>query len=173
MVDEETGNRCMRAVPQKGLGEGHEMDWLIQDMSLEVESWGHSGGSGSKLIMKSDGEASIKAIRDALSKYHGGKVTPEQPPRGESQANGRVEEMGKTIRGLVRQLKDQIEHQTKGKISSEEEVLQWVQDGRQCYTPGSKWAGMEQHHMRGRQARNSTCRLCPLRRRSSTRSSTN
>ena len=35
MIDEQYGNRYMRAVGKKGLGEGNEMDWLIKDMHEE------------------------------------------------------------------------------------------------------------------------------------------
>ena len=38
MIDEEYGNRYMRAVGKKGLGEGNEMDWLIKDMHEELKS---------------------------------------------------------------------------------------------------------------------------------------
>ena len=34
MLDEETNDKYARAVGQKGLGEAHEMDWLIKDMSI-------------------------------------------------------------------------------------------------------------------------------------------
>ncbi len=46
MLDEETGNRYARAVGRKGLGNGSDMEWLILDMSKELKSWGHTGGSG-------------------------------------------------------------------------------------------------------------------------------
>ena len=42
--------------------------------------------------MKTDGEPAIVALRDALARYHGGTVTPEVPPLGESQAHGTWEE---------------------------------------------------------------------------------
>ena len=95
MTDEETGYHYMRAVNKKGLGEGTEMQWLIKDMHEELKAWGHPGGQGGELILKSDGEPSIKAIREALGRYHGGRIIPEQPPPGESQANGKPEEAGK------------------------------------------------------------------------------
>ena len=38
MVDEQTGNKYMRAISKKGLGEGNEMDWLIKDMHEELKS---------------------------------------------------------------------------------------------------------------------------------------
>ena len=74
--------------------------------------------------MKSDGEPSIKAVCDALGKYHGGRITPEQPPPGESQANGRVEEAGKTIRGIVKVFKDSIEHRIGERLDTEAVLLQ-------------------------------------------------
>ena len=88
MVDESTGEKYARAVGKKGIGEENEMEWLVKDMSEEMKSWGHQGGDGGHIILKSDGERSIVALRTALAKFHGGKVVPEDPPRGESQSNG-------------------------------------------------------------------------------------
>ena len=99
----------MRAVGKKGLGEGNEMDWLIKDTHEELKSWGHPGGESNELILKSDGEPAIVAVREKLSRYHGGKITPEQPPKGESSSNGKVEEAGKTIRSMAKVFKDMIE----------------------------------------------------------------
>ena len=82
MIDESTGEKYARAVGQKGLGKDGEMDWLIKDMSLELQSWGHAGGESGHIILKSDGEPSILAVRDALAKYHGGRVVQEGPPPG-------------------------------------------------------------------------------------------
>ena len=73
------------------------MRWLVKDMHEELKSWGHPGGQDNKLIMKSDGEGAIQKVREVLSRYHGGAVTPEKPPTGESQSNGRVEEAGKQL----------------------------------------------------------------------------
>ena len=106
----------MRAVGRKGLGEGKEMEWLIKDLLEELEAWGYPGGGDNKIIMKSDGERSIVAVREALARYHGGQVTPEQPPKGESQANGVVEGAGKILRGFARVMKDAMEERAKVKI---------------------------------------------------------
>ena len=78
MKDECTGNRHLRAVGQKGV-EG--MEWLAKDLHEELKSWGHMGGTAGNIIIKTDGEASIVALRNALARYHGGAVTPEVPPR--------------------------------------------------------------------------------------------
>lgn len=84
MVDEATGEKYARAVGSKRLGDGRDQDWLIKDMSEELRSWGHPGGEGGHIILKSDGEKSIVAVRDALAKFHGGQIVQESAPRGEA-----------------------------------------------------------------------------------------
>ena len=39
------------------------MDWLIEDISTVMKGWGHAGGSGGEVIMKSDGEPAILALK--------------------------------------------------------------------------------------------------------------
>ena len=102
MTDETTGNKYMIMVDQKGLGKDGEMAWLVKDMHEELKSWGRPGGASNALIVKSDGEPAMVAVREALARYHGGMITPEQPPKGEHQANGAVEEAGRTIRDMMR-----------------------------------------------------------------------
>ena len=62
------------------------MQWLIGDLHEELEAWGHHGGEGGHIILKSDNETSIVSVRDALARYHGGKVVIDKPPKYESQA---------------------------------------------------------------------------------------
>ena len=59
MVDTSNGNKYMRAVEQKGLGQDKDMEWLVLDMHDELKSWGFPGGGENRLILKSDGEPSI------------------------------------------------------------------------------------------------------------------
>ena len=74
MVDESTGNRYARAVQQKGVGEDGEMGWLVEDMVKELKSWGHPGGGDNPLILKSDSEPAMLALRNAVAAYLGGVV---------------------------------------------------------------------------------------------------
>ena len=126
MIDEATGEKCARAVGKKGLGESGEMDWLVQDIVEELKAWGHTGGTGGHIIMKRDDENSIKVVRDAEGKLLGGRVIPECPPKGKSQSNGRIEEAGKTMRGFVRIMKDQIETQAKVRLEGHDTMVQWL-----------------------------------------------
>ena len=80
MVDEPTGNKYMRAVPHKGVGLEGGNSWLVKDMHQELKAWGHPGGGQNSLILKSDGEPAIVAVREALARCHGGRIAPEQPP---------------------------------------------------------------------------------------------
>ena len=49
MVDESIGEKFARAVGKNGVGEENEMEWLVKDMSEEMMSWGHQGGSSSRV----------------------------------------------------------------------------------------------------------------------------
>ena len=120
MVDEETGEKYARSVSQKGLGEDGELEWLVEDMQKELKNWGHSGGEQCHLIFKSDGESSIKAVRDKLARKMGGRIVMEQPAQGESQSNGTVEEAGKIVREFVRLVKDVLESNLQVKIGTRE-----------------------------------------------------
>ena len=76
--------------------------------------------------MKCDGEKSIVALRGAMARFHGGEVIPDSPAKGESQSNGRVEEVGKTVRGFTRVFKQQIEEMCKITLEPEDVILQWI-----------------------------------------------
>ena len=87
---------------------------------------GHSGGTAGHIIMKSDGEAAVVALRNAVAEYHGGRVSPEVPAKGESQSNGRIEEAGKTVREFTRVLKEQIEEKAKMALECNEAIVMWM-----------------------------------------------
>ena len=81
----------------------HEVD--ILDLQDEMRTFHMTTDSIPQYI-----EAMERAqVREALAKKHGGIVTPEQPPKSDHQANGVVEEAGKTVRDMVRVLKLQLE----------------------------------------------------------------
>ena len=126
MVDEGTGEKYARAVGMKGLGSDGRMDWLVKDISAELKMWGHTGGDGSTLILKCDNENAIKVVRDAVSKFHGGRVVPEGPAKNESQSNGVIEEAGKTVREFTRVLKDQLEVEAGMKVKPGDLITQWM-----------------------------------------------
>ena len=92
----------------------------------ELKSWGHPGGDQGSITLKSDGEPAIVAVRESLAKLHGGMVTPEQPPRGEHQSNGAIEEAGRTTRDMLRVLKLQLEARIKQPLDVDSPIIQWM-----------------------------------------------
>lgn len=126
MADEESGSRYARAVGQKGLGDGQEMSWLIEDMCTQLRAWGRAGGAGGELIVKSDGEPALLAVKGAVMGHHGGKVVPEQPARGENAENGLIEEAGETAREYACAFISQMEEGIKGELGAGSPLLLWV-----------------------------------------------
>ena len=66
------------------------------------------------------------ALRDAVAKFHGGRIVPELPPRGHHQSNGLVEEAGKTTREYCRVLKLQIEACSGHTLEATADLSQWL-----------------------------------------------
>ena len=151
MVDEGTGERYSRATGKKGVGVGGELDWLIQDMVNELKSWGHSGGSGGHVILKCDNENAVKALRDAVGRLLGGRVIPENPPKGESQANGMVEQTVSTVRGFVKVLKNQIEDMADSELDGKDNIVQWMIRAP-CFRPSSQSEKIRRQIMNGDEA---------------------
>ena len=154
MVDETTGHKYMRSVQHKGLGSDGNHSWLIKYMHPEPRSWVHPGGGTNALILKSDGETAIVAVREALARCHGGRVTPEQPPPGEHQANGLAEATGRHVRDHVRMLKLQRQCRIARRVGDGEPIMQWLvrwaamsmsrfQNGRDGRTPYHRQKGRE------------------------------
>ena len=98
ILNEETNEKYARAIGQTGIGTEGVMEWLVRDISEEFKSWGHAGGPGGHIILKSDGEPAMVALREAVARFHGGLVVPETSAKGESQSNRAVEGAGRTVR---------------------------------------------------------------------------
>ena len=95
-------------------------------MHEEVKAWGYPGGAQNALILKSDGEPAIVAVREALARCHWGRKTPEQAPAGEHQANGVAEEAGRTVRDQARVLKLHIQSKSGREVLADEPILPWL-----------------------------------------------
>ena len=60
------------------MGEGGERLWLARQASDELKTWGRTGVAEGRIVLKSDGEASVVALRDALVRFHGGVCVSTQ-----------------------------------------------------------------------------------------------
>ena len=61
-----------------------------------------------------------------MARFHGGEVIPEEPPRGESQSNGAVEQAVKIVKGFARVLKEQLEDKANMNIETAEPAMLWL-----------------------------------------------
>ena len=68
MKDEQTGDRYARMVQHKGTRERDDGGWIVADVLAELRAWGHQGGEGGHIILKSDGEAAIMSLIDEVAK---------------------------------------------------------------------------------------------------------
>ena len=86
------------------------------------------GGDSARLILKSDGEWSIKALKDALGRYHGGIIIPEVSACGESQSNGCCEQGAQVVAEFIKVLKEQVEQKAKAKakLNLENNICHWM-----------------------------------------------
>ena len=66
-----------------------------------------------RVILKSDGEASIKALKEAVKNSANFNLGVEVSPVGDSRANGEVERAIKTVQGQIRTLKSALEEHYK------------------------------------------------------------
>ena len=92
------------------------------------------------------------AVREAVARCHGWSVTPEQPPKGERQANGLVEVTGRHVRDQVRVMKPQLQKRLGRKVLEDEPMMAWMgrwaamamprfKAGRGCLTPCQRQTG--------------------------------
>lgn len=113
-------------VGQKGLGDGQGMSWSVEDMCAQLRAWGQAGGAGGELIVKSDGEPALLAVKGAVMNHHRGKVIPEQPAQGEKAENGLIEEAGKTVREYACTFISQIEEGIGKVLETDLPIFLWV-----------------------------------------------
>ena len=64
-----------------------------------LKSWGHPGGARNAIILNSDGEPAIVAVREALARCHGGIATPQHPPPPPPQDNDDQDGKGDSDKG--------------------------------------------------------------------------
>ena len=106
----------------KSVREGGPNQWIPKILVKELEEWGYGN---KRLILVSDGEAAIKALKDKMISLREVETIPEETPVGEHNAN-LAEGMVRRVREQVRVLISQIESGVGGKISKDAVILQWA-----------------------------------------------
>ena len=99
------------------------------------------------MLIGTEGEAALKALRDAIIRGLPDGATPIETPVGESQSNGGVEGAVKIVKGLLRVHLMALEAKINAKFPSGHPVLAWLVehvtdviskhmvgvDGKTCY----------------------------------------
>ena len=76
----------------------------IKVMTKFLDGWGTK-----KIILQTDGENAIQSVARAIAKGAIPAVTVRTTPRHSHQSNGRVEGMNKTLAGITRVIKSEVE----------------------------------------------------------------
>ena len=105
-----------------------------------------------KVIIKSDQEPAIMALKEEVRRRLDQDVIFEESPIGESQSNGRVERVVRTVKGHIRTMKEALDSRFQERIPLDHQVMSWLprhaaatisryhtgKDGRTAY---ERWKG--------------------------------
>ena len=79
-----------------------------------------------KVILKSDGESSMTALKDAVNASCDVSMGVEVSPMGDSQANGDVERAIRTVQGQVRTMKSALDGNYKTEFGDNHALIPWL-----------------------------------------------
>ena len=93
----------------------------VKRITQDVSNLGYA-----KLIMKTDGEPSIVALKEAIRQNSSSQIIPEVSPVGESQSNGSSERGVQMIEDMVRTLKAAIEDRIGRPVPCNSALMSWL-----------------------------------------------
>ena len=79
-----------------------------------------------RVILKSDGESPIKALKEAVKNSSEFNLGVEVSPVGDSKANGEIERAAKTVQGQVRALKSALDEHYITEFGEDHVLLSWL-----------------------------------------------
>ena len=103
-------------VQEKGLE-----PYAIKYFSSFIQSLGYR-----KLIVRSDGEHSIVALKEKACKEAGVEFISKEAPKGDHKANGLVESAVRVVKEQVRVIKSSLEEKLKTKLEDKHPLLAWM-----------------------------------------------
>ena len=102
MVDKQSNQHVPYAIGSKSVS-----DWIVRLLCESLETWGYAG---KPLIIRTDGEPAIKALRRSISGFRQDNTQPEDVPPGEHESMGFVECMVKSTRNQFKTMRDALEY---------------------------------------------------------------
>ena len=106
----------------KSVTKGGPNDWVPKAMVKRLEEWGYGN---KKVVLVSDGESSIVAVKNSMITLREPETIPEETPVGEPNAN-LAEGMVRRVREQARTIISQMESGTGGKINKDADIMQWA-----------------------------------------------
>ena len=117
------GSTLSLVMPSKGLPE----QWVARRVAKAIDSMGHGNVL---LTIKSDGENSIKLLRDAVAQIRRSMTNlgcmEESSSRGDSAGNGVAENACREIEGMIRTLQHMVERKTGKPMNPKCHAMTWL-----------------------------------------------
>ena len=118
MVDKQTKCHVSYPVESKSVS-----DWIVKRLCDDMETWGYMGED---VMIRCDGEPSIRLIRQSIALFRRGKTVPEDIPPGEHEQMGFVEAQVKSTRNQFKTLRSSLERSLGEGLSADTPALQWL-----------------------------------------------
>ena len=106
----------------KSFVKGGRNDWVPKMIASELEQWGYQNR---KIILVSDGEPAILALKGRIIEERVAETVPEETPVGEHEAN-LAEGAVRRVREHTRVLISSLETKAKGELDRNGAVIQWA-----------------------------------------------
>ena len=101
------------------------MEWIAQRVVRDVERLGHHR----RLVIRCDQEAAFKSLVTEVARLRGDAVTMSQDSAvGHSQGNGCIERAVRTVEGMVRTLKLDLEARVSETLKITHKVILWLME---------------------------------------------
>ena len=105
-----------------GVVPSKELDsYAVETVKRMVERLGYK-----KVIMKSDNEPAIPALKEAVRRESDVEIVMEEVPVADHQAKGLVENAVKNVQGQFRVIKDALESRDGRRVDGEHPVVPWM-----------------------------------------------
>ena len=115
-IDAKSGTMFAQVVPEKGIH-----SYAVKRLSQEIRRMGYQ-----KIVLKSDQEPAIMALKGAVRNLQELEIIPEESPAYEHQSNGTVESAINRIGKQVRTMRSALEEKYARKIEGTHLIIPWM-----------------------------------------------
>ena len=105
-----------RVVPKKGRD-----PYAIRRATADIAGLGHK-----RMVIKTDGEPAIRALKDGIKGESQADIIPEESPGYDSQSNGMIERAIQQVQGQFRTIKDGMEARYGTKLEGHNPMVPWM-----------------------------------------------